>query len=95
MGVCAQKPGHEDAFYNNSCVMMGGGEQYASFQNGVGGPALPVMHDNRVFTQSGKASESGKPVEEWQKQGHDLGTVVATLPSDDDIVAMGRAVLGM
>ena len=26
------------------------GSQYASFSQGIDGPALPVMHDNRVYT---------------------------------------------
>ena len=74
MGVCAQKPGHEDAFYNNTCISVSASPQYASFSEGIGGPALPVMHDNRVFTADGKATEAGKSIAQWQAQGHDLGT---------------------
>jgi hypothetical protein len=32
------------------------------------------MHDNRVFTADGKATEAGKSIAQWQAQGHDLGT---------------------
>ena len=54
--VCAQKPGHEDRFYSNTCLMTNNGS-YADFEPGVGGPARPIMHDNRVFTPTGEASE--------------------------------------
>jgi len=93
MGVCAQKPGHEDAFYNNTCIMFRNGGNYASFQSGIGGPAYPVMHDNRVYTQDGTATESGKSIASWQASGHDLGTTVAKIPDDDVIMELAREVL--
>jgi hypothetical protein len=98
MYVCDQKPGHEDDFYNNTCVMTRG-ETYAVFGKGIGGPALPVMHDNRVFTSTGNVSEGsyhgGMTLAQWQAQGHDLGTTAGTLPTDAAVLAMGRAVLGV
>lgn len=95
MCVCGQKPGHEDAFYNNTCMLNGGGS-YARFDPGVGGPALPVMHDNRVYAPAGAAvGEQRKTIAAWQAQGHDLGTAVATLPADAEVIAMARRVLGM
>ena len=93
MSVCAQKPGHEDAFYNNTCALVASSPTYANFQPGIGGDAYPTMHDNRVFTADGRAKEAGKTVAEWQAQGHDVGTRVAQLPSDDDLVAMARGLL--
>jgi hypothetical protein len=64
MGTCAQLEGHEDMFYNNTCIMTVLGESYANFQTGassggVAKPALPVMHDNRVFTPDGAFTASG------------------------------------
>jgi hypothetical protein len=53
------------------------------------------MHDNRVFTRDGKATEAGKTVAQWQALGHDQGTVVAAMPSDDALVEMARELLGM
>ena len=97
MYVCDQKPGHEDAFYNNTCVMTRG-EMYAGFGKGIGGPALPIMHDNRVFTTTGNVTEGwggGMGLAQWQAQGHDLGTTAAALPTDAAALAMGRAILGM
>lgn len=95
MGVCAQKPGHEDAFYNNTCIMTQAGGNYAGFQNGIGGTALPKMHDNRVFTPDGTAKEDGKTIESWQAKGHDLRTTVGKIPPDAEILAMARDVLQM
>ena len=61
MGTCAQLEGHEDQFYNNTCIMSVVGESYANFQTaagsgGVAKPAMPVMHDNRVYTPDGAVS---------------------------------------
>ena len=46
-------------FYNNTCIMTKG-DTYASFQTapgsgGVAHPAMPVMHDNKVYTPTGVA----------------------------------------
>ena len=93
MYACAQTPGHEDRFYNNTCLMTNDGS-YAVFEPGVGGPARPIMHDNRVFTPSGSASEreggDERSVAAWQAMGHDLGTTVAKLPSDAEVIRMAR-----
>ena len=92
--ICAQAPGHEDAFYNNTCILPDAnpGQQYdyAHFQGSKPtDPGLPRVHSNRVFTPSGLANESGLPIRAW----HDRGTTVARLPPDDVILAMARAVL--
>ena len=58
-------------------------------------PALPVMHDNRVYTPDGTASESGKSIAAWQAQGHDLGTTVQTTPTDAELIAMAKELLQM
>ena len=95
MGVCAQKPGHEDAFYNNTCIINKPGADYARFSNGIGGPAMPTMHDNRIYTPDGQSKESGKNISTWQAQGHDLGTTVAKIPSDTELITIAKTILGM
>ena len=96
MAACAQKPGHEDAFYNNTCILPKS-TNYASYFEGIGGEAYPKMHDNRVYTKDGTATEGPKQetIAQVQKEGRDLGTTVFTLPSDDEVIAMARAVLGL
>lgn len=37
----------------------------------------------------------GVPLDQWVAQGHDQGTTLHALPSDEELVAMGRALLGM
>ena len=95
MGVCAQKPGHEDSFYNNTCIINNNSPEYARFSPGIGGPAFPVMHDNKVLTLDGLATESGKSISAWQAQGHDLATTVGKLPADAELIAMAKGVLQM
>ena len=81
--------------HNNTCLINSAAPEYASFNPGIGGDAWPEMHDNRVYTLDGNASESGGSIASWQAQGVDVGTTIARMPSDDAIIAMGRAVLQM
>ena len=88
-------------FYNNTCILTSRGGSYANFHGsasssgGVNRPAMPIMHDNRVFTPDGTAKEAGKTIKAWQAEGHDLGTTVAKMPDDETIIKMARAVLKM
>ena len=76
---------------NRFCDSVSANPNYANFQ--VPTDALPIMHDNRVYTLDGRATENGKDVSEWQAQGHDLGTVVAPMLADEVIVQMARDLL--
>ena len=85
---------------DNSCMMVEAGGTYANFaqganSGGVAKPAMPVMHDNRIFTPDGTAKEAGKTIKQWQAMGHDLGTTVEKLPSDEVVIQMARDVLKM
>lgn len=82
------------------CILTEAGGNYASFSTGansggVAKPAMPIMHDNRVFTPDGTAKEAGKTIKQWQAEGHDLGTTVAKTPDDATIIKMAREVLQM
>ena len=54
----AQNPGHNDMFYNNTCIMTGNGN-YANFDGCEQARSLPIMHDNNVYTPAGTATECG------------------------------------
>jgi len=99
MGVNSQKPGFEDSFYNNTCVINATNPAYATFSNdGVEGGANPTMGYNLVVTIDGKATESGREIEEWQKEGVDVGTVVRIWEGEKDedmIIDMAKEYLGM
>ena len=75
--------------------------KYATFdENAFGTNVFPIMHDNQVFTTTGEATEVGSghqqlKVNQWQEHGHDLGTTVGKVPSNQDIVEMARDALGM
>ena len=47
----AQKPGHEDMFYNNTCISSRAAANYANFQSGIGGSVqihAPSNHEHTV-----------------------------------------------
>ena len=82
-GICAQLPGHEDYFYNNTVVLNGDGA-YGS--GACSGDAMPVVHDNKIFSPNANISECGMPLAKWQSMGHDHGTTAAKWPDDDQLV---------
>ncbi|CAK0845154.1 unnamed protein product [Prorocentrum cordatum] len=87
------RSGHEDAFFNNTCVTRTDGD-YAFFS--CDGPSLPIMHDNRVCTPSGASFRvCGKDFKEWQAAGHDAGSVLSGLPADDELIGWGAVALGL
>lgn len=67
---------------------------------------LPVIHSNRIYNANGTSanvtcgytgpdSKTTLPLSVFLAHGLFNGTTVHTLPSDDTVVAWGRAVLGM
>jgi len=85
-------PGHEDRFFNNTCVTEEG--NYASFD--CNSAALPVLHDNRLFTQAGATFQvCGKSFSQWQAEGHDAGTTVSKLPADSELLGWAATTLGL
>lgn len=85
--------GLEDRFVNSTLVLNSGGS-YGSGQCSAGSGQSPVLvGNNSVYTQDGTLSECGVSLQQWQAQGHDLGTTVAVWPQDDDLITQVRAVL--
>jgi len=95
-GICSQLKGHPDQFYSNQVVLSGDGDY-------GGGAACTttasvdatVVHDNTIYTPTGRVTECGKPLADWQATGGDPGTVAKTWPADADLIALARAALGM
>ena len=96
--------GFEERFFNNTCVMDGPGQNYISMPNACdlanASSVHLVAHDNRVYAPSENAVVSGcgrkaTTFADWMKVGVDHGSTLAALPSNDEVVAMGMAVLGM
>ena len=81
--------GYNDAFFGNKCIFRTGYSSDCKVSAGW------EVHDNTVFSQSGSAQVCGMDFKAWQAHGHDPGSSIAKWPSDDDVIAMGRKVLGM
>jgi len=90
MGVTGTLVGHEDYFYGNKVVLT---------NNKVGGvqckDAKTVLKDNSYFTPDGTLTECGGNLSQAQVQGFDVGSTVATTPSDDDILVWASELLGI
>lgn len=92
-GICAQLEGHNDMFYNNTVILQKDGD----YGHGTcSGPGKTVVHDNRIYSPTGKVTECGKSLADWQKEGNDPGTTAAAYPSTDDVfVGAIRDLLGI
>ena len=71
---------------DNSCMMVEAGGTYANFaqgsnSGGVAKPAMPVMHDNRIFTPDGTAKEAGKTIQGGGSYGARLWRTGRTKPT--------------
>ena len=95
------KPGHGDGFYNNSCIILGcrspGCVDKVTSVSQCD-PTIVTLKNNKYYTTHGNATiacgnKGGLSVAEAQAVGMELGSTAAKLPSDDEIVAMAKAVL--
>ena len=92
-GICPQLAGHEDYFYKNTVVMTTDGD-YGSGQT-CSGDGKTGVHDNHIYTPTGKVTECKMSLADWQAKGNDPGTTASTWPSDDDLVKETRQLLGI
>lgn len=84
--------GYNDAFYGNQCVFRFPRIPYGS---DCGVSTGWEVHNNAVFSRSGKLEVCGMDFEKYLAEGHDKGSSVAAWPTDEKLVAMGKTVLGM
>ena len=95
--------GYEEQFWNNTCIMDGPYQNYismpksCSFKN-ASSVAL-IAHSNKVFAPNADAVVSGcgsvLTFANWMKLSVDHGSTLGALPSNDEVIAMGMAALGM
>ena len=88
-------------------VLGGKLNRYASDCGLVGHPELGQCGGNAIhitgaalqvactLNSSSSACTSQCPLEEWVARGHDVGTTLSDLPSDSEIIAAGRQLLGL
>ena len=91
--IIKQLAGHEDYFYSNTVVQTSDGNY--GLGQGCSGPGMTVVHDNHIYTPTGKVTECGMSLADWQSKGNDPGTVATTWPSDDQLVMMTRQLLSL
>mmetsp|Transcript_30791 Transcript_30791/g.60069 ORF Transcript_30791/g.60069 Transcript_30791/m.60069 type:complete len:473 (+) Transcript_30791:942-2360(+) len=84
-------PGHEDHFVQNQVILTG---TNTGGYTCTGAGALVINH-NQYYTSTGKVTECNVDLAEWQKQGHDLGSTVAPLPSDSTVMSWAKSRLGI
>jgi len=94
---------YDSGFSNMTCILSSAGEQYLN----IGGECDPSDRESFTLKLGGNTiyapdasvvvSCGGKKYtfEEWMATGADPGTVVKAAPTPEDVVAMGRAVLGI
>eukprot|EP00425_Heterocapsa_triquetra_P004269 CAMPEP_0195159552 /NCGR_PEP_ID=MMETSP0448-20130528/186222_1 /TAXON_ID=66468 /ORGANISM="Heterocapsa triquestra, Strain CCMP 448" /LENGTH=653 /DNA_ID=CAMNT_0040198351 /DNA_START=30 /DNA_END=1987 /DNA_ORIENTATION=+ len=90
LGVTPTLPDHEDYLYDNKLVLTG--ENAGDPQCGG---ARTQMHGNRYFTKTGSIKVCGKDLADAQKDGMELGSTVATYPSDEAILTWARDLLSL
>ena len=90
-GSCFGK-GNNLRFVNNSCVLRSD----HGYDSDCGLPSGMIVEGNAVYTPGGKLTVCGNSsLSEWVAQGHDHGTTLHPMPTDDALIAMGRDLLGI
>jgi len=105
-GLCGEfpyaVPNFVDGFYNNICI-QGQVVPYLIIDNcdpkNINPAILPVIRNNSVYNSAASLSIScGSTVfneSDWQAKGFDKGTTVHPMPSEDQIIHWGRALIGV
>lgn len=92
-GICPQAVGYADGYYDNYLYLMRDGD-YGHGQTCSGG-AKTAVHGNTIWSPTGKITECGKSLADWQAEGNDVGTVASAYPPDAAVLAVVRATLQM
>jgi len=90
--ITSQKKGHEDYFYNNTVVMTSDGDYGNPTCSGDG---KTVLHDNKIYSPTGKVTECKMSLADWQAKGNDPGTTAAPFPQDDDLISAMKITLNI
>ena len=94
----------EERFYENTCIMDASGEFYISMlphSCSFGDPSSVGVHvhDNKVFAPhkaaNVKCGERSLHFADWMKLGLDPGSTIGEVPTNEEIISMGAAVLGV
>ena len=81
--------GANDWFVNNSIVLRDD-NSYTSNCDLPDGTDGMQIYNNSVYVPSGNLTVCGMSFSKWQSKGNDPGTKIYGLPTDDEIIAMGK-----
>lgn len=85
---------YANAFRSNVCVFKNP-DGYASTCDSKIAPNTWDVGNNRLFTKSGDLNVCNMTLHQWVAGGHDVGTTVSAWPTDADLIAWSRELLGM
>jgi hypothetical protein len=93
-------PGYVDGAWNMSCILPAS-KTYLNLQNvdinNIDPTTLFISRDNKVYSASPDVTiaigNAVIPLSTWIAKGQDVGTKVFPLPTDDEIIEMGKSVL--
>ena len=101
-GINGQLEGHQDLFYNNTCIINGipQNNEYGSFNCSTQNEdnQWPKLGDNTVYIAIGNNSKvglCGKTEDEFQQTypNADIGTVIKGAPDNAEIIAAAKALI--
>ena len=97
-----QLAGHNDYFYNNTCIIdqtaKGNQSNYASFDCTASQDTWPITYDNKIYIANGSSTNVGlcDATEEGIQsyKSYDLGTqIFGTYPNYTEIINQARQIL--
>jgi hypothetical protein len=59
------------------------------------GGAKTIVGGNTIWSPTGKITECGKDLADWQAEGNDVGTKALPYPADAEVLAIVRQTLKM
>lgn len=92
-GICNQAFGYADGYYDNYLYLSSDGN-YGDGQQCTGG-AKTIVGGNTIWSPTGKITECGKDLADWQAEGNDVGTKALPHPADAEVLAIVRQTLKM
>jgi hypothetical protein len=92
-GICQQVAGHGDGYYSNYLWLAADGN-YGGGQT-CSGAGQTIVFNNTIWSPTGKITECGTSLAQWQAAGNDPGTTGSPYPADGTVLGLARTILGM
>ena len=92
-GIVSQPEGYSDEYSGNYLYSAADGD-YGSGQ-ACKPPGMTVVGNNTIWTPTGRVTECGMSLAQWQAGGGDKGTTASVHPADSVVMQVARTILGM